>query len=118
MAGYSSIQLKTSGRARPVPERNALTICRFSFAAASCIRTLLSPTAIMESPTSATTLDLPATAGGNGDRGVTFGTSRKIGTPLPRIAAAGAPPAIVELGRDKAFVREHERPELSELAFS
>ena len=83
IAGYSSIQLKTSGRARPVPERKAFTMRRFLSPAAWRISVALKPTAIMESPASATTRGLPGSTGVRGVKAVARGRSARSGVCAP-----------------------------------
>src|ERR1700722_13627940 len=87
MAGYSVIQLKTSGRANPVPDLNTRTTLIFELFAASRRRISLSPTAIIESPTSATVRGRPVDGGCNGARGVIAGTPGKTGAAAPRTGA-------------------------------
>ena len=78
-AGYWSIQLKTSGRANPVPDLKARKMRRFLSSPAFRIRPVPNPTAIMESPVSATRRDLPCSIGASGVRLTLRGTLSTIG---------------------------------------
>ena len=90
MAGYWFIQLKTSGRARPVPERKARTTRTFLWPATSRCSCALRPTAIMESPTRATTRGLAGSTGGRSGRSMVRGTLSTMGVSAPSAGAVCA----------------------------